>query len=285
MKKLLIGLAIASIAALGACSGDASTVFTKDNPPLAFVRFVNAVSDSSGQDWRFVDQVENTPTTFSLQFRGVFPGTSYQGLGAGSRHLRIFQSGNAADPNLSTPAIVSQVLFDTTFSFTAGTHYTIIAAGTKRAGSANPAKVYIFQDDLTDPGSSVGVRVINAGAGASVDVYGSATGGTSALPSSPLFAGVAQFTASKNVTMATGPLALRVFPSGTNVFPAVIDATAPAGAAADRANNLTAVGGSTIAGSVFTAILFPQSVAGSTAAKFTTPGVVYVVDKYPPSGF
>jgi hypothetical protein len=85
--------------------------------------------------------------------------------------------------------------------------------------------------------------------------------------------------------MAVGPLSLRAFAAGSTTFPAMVDVVAPAGLPADRANNLTAVGGSTIAGSVLTAFILPRSVAGSTAANFTTPGVIYIVDRYPPSGF
>ncbi len=283
MRLFRLGLALAGLGALSACSSDAGKMIVADKVPSALVRFVNAVSDSSGQDWRFIDAIENTPTIFGLGFRGVWPQTSYQALGAGSRHLKIFQSATISNPALSTPAIVSQVLFDTTFTFEDGVHYTIVAAGTKRAGGN--AKLYIYKDDIADPGSSVAVRAVNLGTGSTVDVYGSATGGTSALPASPLAAGVAQFAASPYATMTPGALALRVLTAGSKVLPAMIDATAPTGVAADKPNNLTAVGGSTIAGSVFTAFCFPRSVAGSTAANFTTPGCVYAVDRYPPSGF
>jgi hypothetical protein len=74
----------------------------------------------------------------------------------------------------------------------------------------------------------------------------------------------------------------------------MIDATAPTGVAADRTLNLTAIGGSTIAGSAFTVFLFPPAVQNSRAAlvvagtcptKCTTAGAVFAVDRYPPSGF
>ncbi|MDB4874871.1 MAG: hypothetical protein JWM41_1317 [Gemmatimonadetes bacterium] len=278
MRALRFIIAVASLAALGACGSDGTTAITTTATNIAFTRFVNAVADSGAQDWRFIDVIENSPTTFGLAFRGTFPGAGYQATGAGSRHLRLFQT--------STDILQTQkVLFDTTFTFTAGTHYTLIAAGNLRPGAANPAKLYILTDDFTDPGASVALRVVNAGAATSVDVYGSTTGGTTALPASPLAGGVAAFSASKYLTMSPGALDLRVFSSGSTTFPAMIDAVAPAGLAADRVNNLTAVGGSTQAGSVFTAFLFPRSVAGSAAANFTTPGVVYMVDKQPPSGF
>jgi hypothetical protein len=228
-------------------------------------------------DWRFVDVLENSPTTFGLNFRGTFPGAGYQATGVGARHLRIFQT--STDINLT-----QKVLFDTTYTFVSGTHYTLIVAGNLRPGTGNAARLYILTDNYTDPGSNVGIRVFNAGAGTSVDVYASATGGTSALPSA-FASGVAMFTATNYATATPGPLDFRVFQSGSTAFPAMIDAVAPAGLPADRVNNLTAVGGSTIAGSVFTAFLMPRSVAGSTATNFTTPGIVYMVDKYPPSGF
>jgi hypothetical protein len=74
----------------------------------------------------------------------------------------------------------------------------------------------------------------------------------------------------------------------------LIDATAPTGVAADKVLNLTAIGGSTIAGSAFTAFVFPPAVVGSLAAnvvagtcptRCTTSGIIYAVDRYPPSGF
>jgi hypothetical protein len=285
MRAFKIGTALGCLAALGACRGDATAPVIAVQPPSAFVRFVDAVPDTGGMDWRFVDQVENTPTTFNLKFRGVFPGAGYQSLGAGSRHLTVFQAPiDLSNPALSTPAIVSTVFFDTTFNFVAGQHYTIMAAGNIRAGSATPRKLVIFTDDFTDPGASVAVRTVNAGAASSIDIYGSATGGTSAL-ASPLSSSLAQYTASKYTTMTPGPLALRAFTSGSSVFPAMIDAAAPTGVAADRVGNLTAVGGSTIAGSAFTTFFFPRSVLGSIATSFTTPGIVTAVDRYPPSGF
>ena len=273
MKASRIAFMLTGAALLGACDRETTSVFTANNGPLAYVRFVNAVSDSGSGDWRFIDAVENSPTTFGLAFRGLFPGATYQGAGAGSRHLRVFQT--------STDIVQTQkVFFDTTFNFQASTHYTLVAAGSLRSGTA---KLYILTDDFTDPGSQIAVRVFNAGAGA-VDVYLSPAGGTSTLPAATA-AGLANFTATKYVSMAAGALALRAFSTGSTAFPAMVDATVPAGLPADKANNLTAVGGSTQGGSVITAFIFPRSVAGSAAANFTTPGVVYIVDRHPPSGF
>jgi hypothetical protein len=294
MRVLKVWIAFACATALAACSGDASKIFLPDAGNPAFIRFVNAVPDSGGQDWRFVDQVEGSPVTLNLTFRGVFPGASYQAAASGTRHLRIFQSAldqTFADPTLASPAIVSTVFIDSTFTLTAGTHYTIAAVGNLRSKTA---KLLILTDSYTDPGSNVSLRVVNLNASPSLDVYASATGGTSALPSSPLVAALASYAASPWNTSAPGPLALRANAAGSTTLPAMVDVTAPAGIAADRSLDLTAVGGSTIAGSAFTAFVFPAAVPGSFAAnvvaatcptRCTTAGMVFAVDKYPPSGF
>jgi uncharacterized protein DUF4397 len=294
MRAFRIWFTLACATAIAACSGDASKTFLASPGQNAYIRFVNAIPDSGGQDWRFVDQVEGSPVSLNLTFRAVFPGASYQAATAGTRHLRVFQSSldqTFANPLLSSPAIVSTVFVDSTFTLTAGTHYTIAAVGSLRSKTA---KLLILTDNYADPGSNIAVRVVNLNAAPSIDVYASATGGSSALPSSPLVAALAVYTASPWNTAAPGPLALRANAAGSKTLPALVDVTAPAGVAADRSLDLTAIGGSTIAGSAFTAFVFPAAVTGSLAAnviaatcptRCTTPGMVFAVDKYPPSGF
>ena len=75
-NKLALGLALAASALLAACRGEGGTAILADNGPVGFVRFVNAIPDSGGQDWRFVDQVEGSPATYNLSFRGVYPGAT-----------------------------------------------------------------------------------------------------------------------------------------------------------------------------------------------------------------
>src|SRR5262245_45868114 len=295
MIRSSVGLTIAGVVAITACSGDAGSVFTAQPGHNAYVRFVNAIPDSGGQDWRFVDAVEGSPTTLSLTFRGIFPGTSYQSATAGTRHLRIFQSVTDltyADPTKTTPGIVSTVFVDSTFTLEEGKHYTIMAVGNLRA--PRTAKLVILTDNYSDPTTNVALRVVNTGVGASaLDVYASAAGGTSALPSSPLAAALNSYAASQWVNMTPGALAVRANVAGSTTLPALIDATAPPGVPADRSLNLTAIGGSTIAGSAFTAFIFPAAVAGSPAAAVvsgtcpscsSTVGIMDAVDPYPRSG-
>jgi hypothetical protein len=295
MSKFKITLALATVAVLAACRGDGGTAILASHGPVAYVRFVNAIPDSGAQDWRFVDLIEESPNTLNMPFRGIFPGASYQAASSGSRHLRVFQSSfdqGFNDPNQASPSIVSTVFLDSTFTLTEGQHYTIMAVGNLRA--PRTAKFVILNDSYSDPGTSVAVRSVNAGAAASIDVYGSATGGMSALPPTPLVAGLAQYAASTWITTAPAALAVRANASGSTTLPAMIDVTAPAGVPADRSLNLTAIGGSTIAGSAFTVFLFPAAVQNSRAAlvvagtcptKCATAGAVFAVDKYPPSGF
>src|SRR3954468_1810616 len=136
MRGLKIAFGVACVALLAACSGEADKGFFAEPGHNAFVRFVNPIPDSGGQDWRFVEAVEGSPTTLNLTFRGIFPGASYQPATAGSRHLRIFQSAldqTFADPNLVSPAVVSTVFLDSTFALAVGKHYTIMAVGSLRS--------------------------------------------------------------------------------------------------------------------------------------------------------
>ena len=265
MNGFRLGLTLASIAALGACSADASKVIIANPGPLAYIRFVNAISDSGSQDWRFVDAVEGSPNALGLPFRGIFPGTSYQSAAPGSRHLRVFQSSldpTFADPTKTTPGIVSTIFVDSTFTLVAGTHYTIMAVGTLRA--PRTAKFVILTDNYTDPAANVAVRVVNAGVSGTLDVYGSATGGTTALPSSPLVAALASFAASTWANLPPGALALRANDAGSKTLPAMVDATAPAGVAAARFN-LTAI--AEAQRERLHGVHLPSAVTGSLAAQ------------------
>jgi len=294
MNKLAFGLALAASTVVAACRGDGGTAILADNGAVGFVRFINAIPDSGGQDWRFVDQVDGSPPAFNLGYRGVSPGASYQQASAGTRHLRVFQSAfdqSYGDPTQASPSIVSTVFIDTAFTVAEGHHYSLIAVGSLKAKTA---KLLILDDaDFADPGGSIAIRVVNLGVAPTVDVYASPTGGTAALPAA-LVTGLAQNAASNFIPMATGALTLRAEAGGVTTLPAMVDVAAPAGVAADKANNLTAIGGSTIAGSVFTAFLFPPATAGTRGAlvvavtcptKCATPGAVFAVDRYPPSGF
>src|SRR5262249_44126215 len=151
----------------------------------------------------------------------------------------------------ASPALVSTVFVDTVFTIAEGKHYTLAAVGSLKAKTA---KLLILTDDYTDPGASVSVRVVNLGAATAIDAYAPATGATSTLPA-PRVSNLAANAASAWLPLATGALAIRANAAGSTTLPAMVDAAAPAGVAADKVNNLTAIGGSTIAGSAFTVFI------------------------------
>lgn len=294
IKKLAFLLAVAGgAAALAACGNDGGTAIFANNGPVAYVRFVNAIPDSGAQDWRFVDKVEGSPTTFNLSFRGIFPGATYQQASVGNRHLRVFQASfdqSYNNPTQASPSIVSTVFIDTTIALAQDHHYSLIAVGSL---AAKTARLLVIDDDFPDAGTGIAVRVVNLGAAASIDAYASPAGEPSPLPSA-LVTGIAAYSASSWMPLATGALHIRANQSGSTAQPTMVDATAPAGVPADKLANLTAVGGSTIAGSVFTAFIFPPATAGTRGAlvvagtcptRCTTAGVVFAVDRYPVSGF
>src|SRR5258705_7551824 len=78
---------LTGVVVIGACdkAGDGATLAPE--PPMAYTRFVNAVADTGPTDWRFVDQLEYSPTMLGLRFRDFSP---YQQTAPGPRHLKIF---------------------------------------------------------------------------------------------------------------------------------------------------------------------------------------------------
>src|SRR5215207_619395 len=110
LKYLSLGLAAAAVAA---CDKDEIT--TNSTPPLAGVRFINALPDVGfNVDIRMVDQVEWSAVGNDLAFRG---GTEHQPTEAGSRRIRVFPTSK----NIDTAAVI---LLDTTVTFEASKNIT-----------------------------------------------------------------------------------------------------------------------------------------------------------------
>jgi len=264
-------LAVPAALALAACNGD--DVTTETRPPLAGVRYINAVPDTSRLDFRMVDQLEYSANTISgtggLNFRD---GTEYFPTEAKARHIKVF---SLADTLIST---VQQVLVDTTITFEANKNYTLLLAGTSRN---KQARFRVIEDTPAAPASGqIAVRAYNAGAGP-MDAWVVAST-TTALSGTPTFGSVADLAASAYRSQPTGAFAVRVTAPGSTT--AVASLAAAAGAAGTALQNPTA--GATVAGTVFSAYIFPRSVAGTRApqtAAFTTAGVQLFVDKLPPN--
>ncbi|MGQ0639769.1 MAG: DUF4397 domain-containing protein [Gemmatimonadaceae bacterium] len=269
-RTVFLALGLAAVA--GACEKDEGP-FLAPEESLAYVRYVHAVADTSAMDWRPIDAIKNSPPWFGLTYRGFTP---YQAMGSGARRIRIFTT--STDINITSVALI-----DTTIAFNANTYYTLVHTGFARAGQSPADRLVLIEDQQpTVPAGQVSVRVVNLGIDmAPVDVFATAAA-NSPLPTSPLLTRVAAGSVSAYQSQAPGPLALQLTAAGTR-SPVLAQVLAPPGQAADPTLNLTAVGGSTMGGSAFTAFVFRPSVAGSRApAAFTTPGIVYVIDKNPP---
>lgn len=282
---------IFQLCVLSAAAGLASACKPQDAidapvPPLAGVRFINAVPDTGaafGLDFRFVDLVENSDA-FRITFRNT-PVTSagvtaastvqYKAAQPGSRHFRIF-----LDDTLQN--VASTVLKDSTVTLEASHLYTFLLWGNARSAGADKMKLTVIDETVADPGQQVALRVINT-TGQTLDVRQYA----STLPASATWAGVAPYSISSYVTASPATLKFNVQPAGggTALF---TDITAIPGQPAGTATGGCTVGvdctstpGTTVPGSAITLVVFPASVAGSKAASFTTPGGAFIWDRRP----
>ena len=278
-RSFQLSMLCLAVGAASACSTPDKIVAT-ENIPTAGVRFINAVPDTNAMDFRFVDIVESN-AQYKIGFRNG-PATSggvtasaqieYKNTRAGQRHFRIFLSGTTAD-------IATFVLKDTTVTIEAGKLYTAMMWGTARTGGM---KFVFYEETIPDPGTQIGLRVINT-TGAAIDVRTFAATGT--LPAAPTWS-VASMARSSFITAAPSQIRYNVQPAGggTVVVPealALIGAP-PSSSAGTTTLDIEALPGTTVAGSAVTAIIFPASVVGSNAAQFAAPGMSFMWDRRPP---
>lgn len=273
MKLSRFGLiALVALATIG-CQSDDGSLKPTTLPPLAYVRYINALPDTLNTTVRFIDQVEFSPTTWvNVPFRGLGQG-NYQGTQAGNRSFRVFNFDASASAAGNTA-----VLGELSYNFEAGKYYTVLHAGFARPGGSPANQFKVIEDALPTPGSQIALRVIHAGSGiGNVDVYLTPTA-DAAISGAPAVSGLAFGAATPYITRATGAFAARVTAAGSTT--AVISSAAPAGTAGTT--SVDPVGGASIAGSVITAIAFPASVTGSRAAASAAPTVLYFIDRQPP---
>ena len=274
MRLSRISLLGVAVSAMVGCSEPSNEPTTPNTPPLAFVRYINAVPDTLNTTLRFIDQVAYSPMSFAnVAFRGLGQG-SYQPTEAGSRKFRVF----TADVTNYSTAGNTQILVDTTITFEAGKYYTLLHLGYARPGSTPKQRIVNITDVFPAQSTGIALRAIHAGLDiGNVDIYATPTT-TDAITGAPLLANVALNTVSAYLARSTGAFAARVTAVGSTT--AVISTAAPAGIAGSA--SVDPLGGATIAGSIITAIAFPASPTNSAGARFTTPGVTYFVDKQPP---
>jgi hypothetical protein len=238
-------------------------------------------------DFRAVDIVENS-SFYNVTFRGTVA-LYYKNARAGSRHYKVFRTPTATDPSATQIATAQTVVVDTTVTLEAGKLYTFILWGLSRTGSTPAMRLTAITDDPPDPGTQVALRVIDAcvptlcggSADGVVDARVFTAAQTIASPATS-WSAVAPLTASvyQNVAPATGYTFDFRPAGGSTAGAALASGTGPNGTA--QQVDLEAIPGTNVAGSSVTAFLMPRSLAGSTAASFTTPGVIFVWDKRPP---
>jgi len=273
MRVKRIGLALFGALAIG-CSKDEGPFFAPE-VQLAYSRFINAIPDTTGVDFRFIDFLEHSPFEIQLTYRGFTP---YQGTAPGARHLRVFPNPGGS-PSLGD---VTQILLDETVTFEAGKYYTLVAVGFSRTGSSPAVKLQVYEDPIPDAGSNVAFRLVHLGSGLSSINVGVTASSSDPIPGSPTLPNVAYLNASSYQTRAPGAAWFRV--QETTAAAEIVAGNgrqAPAGAAGDPLTNLTTIGGSGQAGSVVTAWVFPRSVSGSKAPNVTANSIIFTVDKHP----
>ena len=274
-------LVVATFALLGvaACSTDKAGHTTGALiPPLAYVRYFNAVGDTLALDFHPIDQVEFSQPFLAVPFRGIGLG-NYQGYQAGSRKIRVF-------PNSTDITTVSSILVDTTLTLTAGTYYTVLHTGFARAGQAPKQGLRVITDAIPTPGANVAMRIIHAGPNAgAVDLYITAAA-ADPLPATPSYANVVYGQVIDYASRTPAAFVIRGYAAGTTT-PALFTNAAPLAPTATTSGN-TFIGGADAAGTVFTAVIYGAATVGSPAAVTagtgvnTTPKLVFWIDRGPP---
>lgn len=287
--------ALAAGAALLAACGRNGDAVTETRPPVAGVRYVDAVNDTGRVYISMIDQVDYSANTIDsaggIRYRQA---TRYFPTEAKARHIRVFAYQDVAlvggTPNVRDINGVSQILVDTTVSFDAGKNYTMLLVGSARAAAGSAGRLRFVRVDDTPPTTDttqVHVRVINTNLAGAVDAYAVATA-TTAPSGAPTFAAVGSGAVSAYVARAVGPFAVRVTDAGS-VTPT---ATIAAGTGTAGTTSINPIAGSNVGGTAFTAYVFAPAVAGSGAfaqqgaavtTAFGTRSVDLFVDRVPPA--
>jgi hypothetical protein len=296
-----IGVTCAVSLALMACQKTEQGVL-QPIPPLAGLRYVNLVNDTGALDFRVINFIGDAPSAGAATFRtgGAPYGISTNFLPphlpveAGREvHIRVFM-----DDTL--PQYASQVVFDTTCTFTASKNYTFYLYGSARASTVHALVSLDSVPTLT--GTNIAVRTINLAStvaptltGPNVDVDFVQQAATSPLGGTATFGGVAYKAVTNYTTMAaSGTFKAVVSDVGTRTF-TTFAVNAPAGVVGTAA--LNPVAGTLVPGSALSVVVVPPSdtthaAADTTAfsrarkapktAAFLVPTVLFLIDQKPP---
>jgi hypothetical protein len=183
------------VVVVAGCKDDPKAI-TAPDAPRAVVRFINAVPDTLGTDWRFIDRLTGSPVELALGFRSVGP---YQAAAPGSRPLRVFP----ATTDLST----QNFFVDQAVTLDANKRYTLAHVGMSRPGQTPADQLIVMEDIVPDvPVDKVAIRAMHFGTGiGAVDIYVGPAGGTTPLPATPLWTNVAYLATTPYVMVNPGP--------------------------------------------------------------------------------
>ena len=263
-RLVLLSTGVAAFAACSSTDKITDTAF----PPLAGVRFINALADTGAVDIRMIDQVELSAFANALAFRS---GTQSQPTEAKARHIRVF-------PTSFDQAVTQKYMLDTTITFSANVNVTLLLTGSARAKTVK--FVVLTDNPPTAAAGQIAIRAVNTATGA-IDAY-VVTDTTIAIPTGTALANVAPLATSAYVTRATGTAWVRVADAGT----ATVNFSAPGPVSAAQLPGELPAAGVNTAGTAFSVFYFPRSVAGSTApqtAAFLKPIAIWFVDRVPTS--
>lgn len=295
----MIAVGLTGLAIAGCSSDPVSKVVTPD--PSAAIRFVNAIPDTVGMDYRIVDYPSNASEPNLLY--GTSSG-NWRIVPAGSHQIKTFFScpttltGSVGNP-CQVPSVVQTVIDEATFPLEAGKKYTILHYGFAKAGATPAKKMVLIEDNPpTVPAGQIAIRVINAApALGAINVYSAAAAAASgAVSGTPAFTNVAVGTASAwvNFPVATGTNSYRVTATSTSATTPLVDFLSPVGVAAVAATATTgaldAVPGARIAQSAYTVVIFGPRVAytlssaigGGPVAGSATGSAAALLDTWPP---
>ena len=264
LRVLVVGV---TVVAMGACNDDEITNTTP--PPLAGVRFINAMADTGAVDIRMIDQVEWSALALSLAFRS---GTEHQPTEAKTRRIRVF-------PTSRNPVVTSNFMLDTTITFTANQNYTLLLSGSAKT---NTDRFIVLADDAAAPAAgAISLRAVNAACGTAGSPNVDFLAGADSTTLAAIAANVAPNSASAYQSRTAGAMLGRF---NTTVAPTrVAQAAGPVAPVAPAGTRPAA--GVNSAGSALSAYCFPRSVAGTSAPQdtvtFNRAGVVYFVDRVP----
>lgn len=247
---------------VNACESDKVT--EPSIPPVAQVRFINALSDTGSVDIRAIDRIDLSPVANNLAYRA---GTLYFATSEGTRTFRVF-------PTSTVIGVTSQIIHEESVNLQAGTRVTLLLTGSARA---NTDRFVVVTDDTQAPAAGqIDVRLVNASSGA-VNGY-LVNAPADPLPGSATFANVGPLSASGYAGKGTGAAAVRATDPATGTVTA---SQAGPSAPAPLPGAVFPAAGVTSAGTKFSVYYFPAGVPGSPQNGVANPSLIWFVDRNP----